>query len=173
MIEQLEPDDVASVMDSLRDRRAAATGGRARHGRTPGGPESDHAKRLELDRDRLARRRRAMPRTDRRALDEAHLIEAATRHYIDGALEVLSAEGHRAVYLTAVTDEECPQGSRAGDRRSRQHRRQARCRRARCAGEGHRVQGLHRRGQRGARLEQRCGERKYVPNGCARGPPSR
>lgn len=41
-------------------------------------------------------------------LDEVLLIEAATKHHIDGALEVLSAEGHRAAYLAAVTDEALP-----------------------------------------------------------------
>lgn len=38
-------------------------------------------------------------------LDEPHLIEAVRRHHIAGALDILSAEGHRAVYLAAVTDE--------------------------------------------------------------------
>jgi hypothetical protein len=38
-------------------------------------------------------------------LDEAHLVEAVTKHHIEGALEILSAEGHRATYLAAVTDE--------------------------------------------------------------------
>lgn len=45
-------------------------------------------------------------------LDEAHLIEAATRFHVPGALEVLSAEGHRATYLAAVTDEALPAASR-------------------------------------------------------------
>ena len=39
------------------------------------------------------------------SLDEPHLIEAARRHHLAGALEVLSAEGHRTVYLAAVTDD--------------------------------------------------------------------
>jgi hypothetical protein len=39
------------------------------------------------------------------ALDEAHLITAASQHHIAGALDVLSAEGHRAVYLAAINDE--------------------------------------------------------------------
>lgn len=39
------------------------------------------------------------------ALDEAHLIAAVRQHHIDFALEILSAEGHRAAYLAAVTDE--------------------------------------------------------------------
>jgi hypothetical protein len=39
------------------------------------------------------------------SLDEAHLIAAVRQHHIAGALEVLSAEGHRAIYLAAITDE--------------------------------------------------------------------
>ena len=39
-------------------------------------------------------------------LDEAHLIDAVTRHHIDPALEILSADGHRATYLAAVADEQ-------------------------------------------------------------------
>jgi len=39
------------------------------------------------------------------ALDEAHLFAAVRQHHIDSALEVLSAEGHRAIYLAAVGDE--------------------------------------------------------------------
>ena len=46
-------------------------------------------------------------------LDEPHLIEAATKLHSDGALEVLSAEGHRAVYLGAVTDELMATAARA------------------------------------------------------------
>ncbi|MBA3397080.1 MAG: hypothetical protein H0T89_30905 [Deltaproteobacteria bacterium] len=38
-------------------------------------------------------------------LDEPHLVDAAMKHRIDGALEVLSADGHRAAYLAAVTDD--------------------------------------------------------------------
>lgn len=39
------------------------------------------------------------------SLDEAHLIAAARQHHITGALDVLSAEGQRAAYIAAVTDE--------------------------------------------------------------------
>ncbi len=39
-------------------------------------------------------------------LDEPHLIEAVTRLHIDGALEILSAQAHRAAYLAALTDEQ-------------------------------------------------------------------
>ncbi len=68
-------------------------------------PETQPALRLEL----LAIGWRAGQRDVVNAavgkLDEPHLIEAAVKHRIDGALEVLSADGHRAVYLAAVTDE--------------------------------------------------------------------
>jgi hypothetical protein len=39
------------------------------------------------------------------SLDEAHLITAVQRHHITGALDVLSAEGHRAVYIAAINDD--------------------------------------------------------------------
>jgi hypothetical protein len=45
-------------------------------------------------------------------LDEARLIEAATKHHVDGALEVLSAEGHRGAYLAAVVDEDLTPAAR-------------------------------------------------------------
>jgi hypothetical protein len=38
-------------------------------------------------------------------LDETHLIAAATQHHITGAFDVLPAEGHRAVYIAAITNE--------------------------------------------------------------------
>jgi len=39
------------------------------------------------------------------ALDEAHLTTAVQKHHIAGALDILSADAHRAVYIAAVTDE--------------------------------------------------------------------
>lgn len=39
-------------------------------------------------------------------LDEPSLIIAVTKHHVDSALEILSAEGHRATYLGAVVDEQ-------------------------------------------------------------------
>jgi hypothetical protein len=38
-------------------------------------------------------------------LDEPHLIDAVRRHHIAGAVELLAAADHRAVYLAAITDE--------------------------------------------------------------------
>jgi hypothetical protein len=39
-------------------------------------------------------------------LDEAHLTDAVLKLHVDGALEVLSAEAHRPVYMKAVADEQ-------------------------------------------------------------------
>ena len=39
-------------------------------------------------------------------LNEAELIEAATKHHLGGALVVLSAQAHRGAYLAAVVDED-------------------------------------------------------------------
>lgn len=76
-------------------------------------PEEAHALRLEL----LALAWRAGQRDLVGAgvgrLDEAHLITAVQAHHIDGALDVLSARGHRAVYLKAVTDEAIGAAARA------------------------------------------------------------
>jgi hypothetical protein len=113
-IEQLEPDDVASVTDSLRaivalpppEAELVTAALRVI-------PEADHAKRLELISIAWRAGQREAANGSIGALDEAHLIEAATKHHIDGALEVLSAEGHRAVYLAAVTDEAMAAKARA------------------------------------------------------------
>jgi hypothetical protein len=46
------------------------------------------------------------------SLDEAHLAVAVKRHHIAGALEVLSPEASRAVYLAAITDPALPARAR-------------------------------------------------------------
>lgn len=68
-------------------------------------PEDDHAHRVELLSIAYKAGQRDLANANVGDLDEAHLIEAVTKHHIAGALEVLSAEAHRAVYLAAVTDE--------------------------------------------------------------------
>ena len=45
-------------------------------------------------------------------LDEAHLVTAATQLHIDGALDRLSADTHRATFLAAVTDEQLAPAAR-------------------------------------------------------------
>jgi hypothetical protein len=68
-------------------------------------PETDQDTRLAL----LARAWRAGQRElvggALGGFDEPHLVTAARDHHIDPALEILSAEGDRAVYLAAVNDE--------------------------------------------------------------------
>lgn len=105
-IEQLEPEDVPSVMDSLRaivvipppESELVVAALRAV-------PETEQTKRLELIALAWSAGQRELANASVGTLDEAHVIEAVTKHHIDGALEVLSSEGHRATYLAAVADE--------------------------------------------------------------------
>jgi hypothetical protein len=71
-------------------------------------PEDNHGYRLDLLAHawRAGQHDVAMGKDGVGKLDEAHLIEAVTKHHIDAALEILSAEGHRATYLAAVVDEQ-------------------------------------------------------------------
>lgn len=68
-------------------------------------PESDQDARLDLLGRAFAAGHRELVNGMLSGLDPQHLIEAVQKHHIDGALEVLSAEGDRAVYLAAITDE--------------------------------------------------------------------
>ncbi len=105
----LEPEDVPVVIDSLRaiaaipppESQLVAAAIQAI-------PDADQARRLELVAIAHKAGQRDLANGMLGPLDEAHLIEAVTKHHIDGALEVLSAEGHRAVYIRAVTDEMLP-----------------------------------------------------------------
>lgn len=102
----IEPADIPAVTDSLRaiaaipppESQLVAAAIQAI-------PESDLDRRLELVAIAYRAGQQDLANGLLGSLDEAHLSEAVTRHHIAGALEVLSAEGHRAVYLTAVTDE--------------------------------------------------------------------
>jgi len=68
-------------------------------------PEDDHVTRLDLLATAWRAGQHDVVNSGVGKLDEAHLIDAVTKHHIDGALEILSAEGHRTTYLFAVTDE--------------------------------------------------------------------
>jgi hypothetical protein len=113
-IEQLEPEDVPSVMDALRAIVAIPP---------PESqlvvaaihlvPESDPVHRLELLAIANQSGQRELANVNVGSLDEPYLIEAVTKHHIDGALDVLSATGHRAIYLAAVTDEALTSKARA------------------------------------------------------------
>ncbi|HLL23158.1 MAG TPA: hypothetical protein VK427_13560, partial [Kofleriaceae bacterium] len=74
-------------------------------------PEDDHALRLELVAHAWRAGQRDVAAAAVGKLDEPRLIEAVTKHHIDSAVEILSADGHRATYLAAVVDEQL--GARA------------------------------------------------------------
>lgn len=104
-INALEDDDVPLVMDALRaivaipppESELVASALEVI-------PERDQAARLDLI-DRAYRAgQRDVANGELGELDEAHVIQAAQLH-IDGALEILSAQGHRAQFLAAITDE--------------------------------------------------------------------
>lgn len=113
-IGQLEDDDIPLVADALRAIVAIPP------------PESElvasalevippreHDLRLDLI-DRAYRAgQRDVANGQLGELDEAHVITAATKFHIDGAMEILSASGHRAVFLSAITDEKMLPKARA------------------------------------------------------------
>ncbi|MEJ7600650.1 MAG: hypothetical protein WKG01_22275 [Kofleriaceae bacterium] len=76
-------------------------------------PEDDQDLRLEL----LGIAKRAgqdeLADTNLGTLDVPHLEAAVRKHHLGGALEVLSAEAHRAIYLAAIVDDEMPAKARA------------------------------------------------------------
>jgi len=105
-IAQLEDEDVPAVKDALlavallappESQLVAA----AIHAI----PEADHDARLAILATAWRAGQNDVVESALGSLDEAHLVEAARRHHIAGALEVLSAADHRAVYLAALTDE--------------------------------------------------------------------
>ena len=105
-IDQLDEDDVAAVHDALlaiaalpppESQLVAA----AIHTV----PEANQAGRLEVLAAAWRAGQRDLVGDAVGGLDEQHLIAAVRAHHIDGAVEILSAEGHRATYLAAVTDE--------------------------------------------------------------------
>jgi hypothetical protein len=75
-------------------------------------PEDDHDARLAILAIAWRAGQRDLVDAAVGALDEAHLITAVRQHHIAGALDVLSAEGHRAVYLAAINDDALPPRAR-------------------------------------------------------------
>lgn len=105
-IAQLDGDDLPAVHDALRGIAAipppeSQLVSAAIHLV----PEADHDARLALL--AIAARAGQHDLVDAAvgALDEPHLVQAVRQYHIAGALEVLSAEASRAVYLAAVGDE--------------------------------------------------------------------
>jgi len=105
-IAQLEDDDVPGVRDALRGIAAipppeSQLVSAALHTI----PEADQDARLELLAIAWRAGQHELVDVAVGTLDEAHLITAARAQHFSGALEVLSAEGHRAVYVAAINDE--------------------------------------------------------------------
>jgi hypothetical protein len=105
-MDQLEEDDIPNVRDALfaiaalppPESQLVATAIHAV-------PEADHDARLKVLVDAWAAGQHELVNANLGGLDEPHLITALTKHHIDGALEVLSAEADRAAYLAAILDE--------------------------------------------------------------------
>jgi hypothetical protein len=76
-------------------------------------PEAEQDLRVELLGIANRAGQRELVDTHLGTLDVAHLETAVRKHHIGGALEVLSAEAHRATYLAAIVDEAMPGPARA------------------------------------------------------------
>lgn len=76
-------------------------------------PEGEQDLRVELLGIANRAGQRELVDTHLGTLDVAHLETAVRKHHIGGALEVLSAEAHRATYLAAIVDEAMPGPARA------------------------------------------------------------
>jgi hypothetical protein len=109
---QLEAGDLPRVTDALRaiaaipppESQLVAAALRAV-------PDADQAELLSLIVTAARAGQRDVVDAAAGRLDEAHLIEASRSH-VPGALQVLSAEGHRAAYLAAVVDEDMATAAR-------------------------------------------------------------
>lgn len=76
-------------------------------------PETDSDRRLELLSIAFAAGQKDLANGHVGTLDEAHLIDAAKKHHIDGALDALAVASHRAVFLAAIADDQMSPKARA------------------------------------------------------------
>ncbi len=110
---KLEEDDVPMVMDGLRKIAALPP---PESQLTVAAlkliPDKEPAKRLELIAIAYAAGQRDLANNALGQLDEPFLIEAVTKHHIDGALEMLPASTQRATYLTSINDDKLPTKAR-------------------------------------------------------------
>lgn len=112
-IEQLEAEDVPGVMDGLRKIAALPPPeSQLTVAALKAVPEKEPAKRLELIVIAFKAGQRDLANNALGQLDEAFLVEAVTKHHIDGALEMLPVSTQRATYLTALADEQLPAKAR-------------------------------------------------------------
>ena len=76
-------------------------------------PVADQDHRLELRGIARAAGHRELVNSKLSDFDDAHLVSAVQKHHIDGALEALSAVTHRAVFISAITDDKLAPSARA------------------------------------------------------------
>jgi hypothetical protein len=112
-LEQLDEDDMQWVRDSLKtlvaipppESHLIATALRAV-------PETDQDLRLELMAIAQGAGHRELVNGFVSTLDEPHLVEALQKHHIAGPLDMLSVEGHRALFIAAINDAKLPAKTR-------------------------------------------------------------
>lgn len=68
-------------------------------------PATDQDLRLELRGIAFAAGQRELVNTKLADLDDAHMLDAALKLHIDGAYDLLTAQTHRAAFLSAITDD--------------------------------------------------------------------
>lgn len=112
-LDKLEPDDAPMVMDGLKKIVALPPPeSQLTVAALKVVPEKEPAKRLELIALAYAAGQRDIANNALGQLDEPFLVEAVTKHHIDGALEMLPASTQRATYLGALTDDKLPTKAR-------------------------------------------------------------
>jgi hypothetical protein len=113
-ISQLDVDDLPRVMDALKKIVAIPPPeSQLTEKALKSLPDNQLDARLALAGIAFAAGQRDVVNGALSDFDEQHLLDAAQKHHIDGALEVLSAEAHRAAFLAAITDEQMNAGARA------------------------------------------------------------
>lgn len=110
----LEDTDIPTVLDALRGIAAIPPPeSQLVAAAIQAVPEADPVHRLEMLAIAFKAGQRDLANGHVGSLDEASLILAVTKHHIDGALDVLAAESHKAVFLAAITDEALAPKARA------------------------------------------------------------
>jgi len=112
-IERIEDDDVPMVMDGLRKIVALPPPeSQLTVAAIKAVPETDPARRFELITTAFKAGQRDIANTALGQLEESYLVDAVTKHHIDGALEMLPASTQRATYLAAIADDKLPTKAR-------------------------------------------------------------
>lgn len=110
----LDEADIPKVMDSLRAIAAIPPPeSQLVAAAIEAVPEADQDRRLELLAIAAKAGQRDIANAHVSTLDEAHLIAAVKQHHLEGALDGLSAQTQRAVFLGAITDEALAPRARA------------------------------------------------------------